>query len=169
MCGDEKSAFDVLRNRHSCRKFTSQPVTKQELEQIVDAGRLAATARNVQPWHFVVVTDPAKRREIADMTEYGKFIADSAACIVVLCEDTKYYLEDGCAATENLLLAAEALGLGCCWVAGDKKPYASQIVKCLGGPAKMKLISLVAVGHAAEQTPRAAKKSISEVIHWEKF
>jgi nitroreductase len=169
MCG-ERSAMDVMTSRQSCRKYSSKPVTKDQLEQIVNAGRLAATARNLQPWHFVVVTDPSTRRAIADITEHGKFIADAPACIVVLCEDTRYYLEDGCAATQNVLNAATALELGCCWVAGDKKPYADQIVGLVGAPVgKVKLIALVPVGHPAEQSTRATKKDLNQVLHWERY
>jgi len=169
MCG-EYSALKVLEHRQSCRKYDSKPVTKEQLEMIVNVGRLAATARNVQPWHFVVVTDANQRKTIAEITEHGKFIADAPACILVLCEDTKYYLEDGCAATQNLLNAAAALELGSCWVAGDKKPYAEQLVKLVGAPAdKMKLVSVVAIGHPAEHSPRAVKKDLSRVLHWDHF
>jgi nitroreductase len=98
MCGDGRSALDVLAHRQSVRKYSAAAVTKEEIEKIVNVGRLAATARNVQPWHFVVVTDAARRKEIAGITEHGKFLAETPVCIVVLCEDTKYYLEDGCAA-----------------------------------------------------------------------
>jgi nitroreductase len=161
--------MDVLLTRHSCRKFTSQAVTRAELEQIVNAGRLAASARNVQPAHFVAITAPAKLREIGALTDHGKFIADAPACIVVLCEDTKYYLEDGSAAVQNLLLAAESMNLASCWVAGDKKPYAEQIVQAVNAPATMKLIALVPLGHEAEKTPRADKKSLDQVFHWEHF
>jgi nitroreductase len=115
------------------------------------------------------VTDRLKLRDLANLTDYGKFIGDAAACIVVVCEETKYYLEDGCAAVENLLLAAEAMGLASCWVAGDKKPYAGTILKALNAPAEMKLISLVAVGHEAERPLRAVKKPMDQVLHWESF
>lgn len=169
MTEKQRSAMEVLSNRHSCRKFTSESVSKAELEQIINAGRLAATARNVQPWHFVAVTVPTKLHEIGELTDHGKFIAQAPACIVVLCEDTKYYLEDGSAAVQNLLLAAEALGLGSCWVAGDKKPYAEKIVQAVGAPASMKLIALVALGREAEKSPRATKKSLDQVLHWEQF
>ncbi|MFA5863719.1 MAG: nitroreductase family protein [Phycisphaerae bacterium] len=170
MCGNDESALEVLFTRQSCRKFTSQAVLKGELEKIVNAGRLAATARNVQPWHFVVVTEPGRLKELASLTgNNGKFIADAAACIVVLCEEVTYYVEDGSAATQNLLNAAHALGLGGCWVAGDKKPYAESIVKFLDAPKNMKLVSLVPIGHPAEQTPRATKKNLAEVLHWEKI
>ncbi len=163
------NVLDVIASRRSSRKFTEEGVSKDILTKIVDAGRLAATGRNVQPWHFVVVTDAAKRKRIADITEYGKFIADCPACIVVACEDTTHYLEDGCAATQNMLLAAEALGLGTCWVVGDKKPYARDILDVVDAPAGIKLVATIAVGHSADESARPAKKSIDQVIHWETF
>ncbi len=76
--------FETLAARRSVREFTRDPVSPALLERIVDAGRLAPTARNEQPWEFVVVTDPRRRRQLADLTDYGKFIADAQACIVVL-------------------------------------------------------------------------------------
>lgn len=125
-------AMEALVTRRSCRQFSSREVGRDLIEKIVDAGRLAATARNVQPWEFVVVVDAAARRELAGMTDTGRFIADAPVCIAVLTKETKYYLEDGSAATQNLLVAAHALGLGSCWVAGDKKPYASKAAAFLG-------------------------------------
>src|SRR5690554_2445643 len=109
-------ALAALAGRCSVRQFKEQPIEPALLEKIVDAGRLAATARNVQPWEFVVVTEPGLKAELAELTDYGKFIAQSAACIAVFCQDCKYYLEDGAAATQNLLVAAYSLGIGSCWV-----------------------------------------------------
>jgi nitroreductase len=162
-------AIETLRTRRSCRKFAAREVARDLVEKVVDAARLAATARNEQPWEFVVVTDKAARRTIAGMTDYGPFIADAPVCIAVLVKDTKYYLEDGSAATQNALVAAHALGLGACWVAGDKKPYAPKIVQLLGGPADVRLVALVALGWAEGQLPNPSKRLLKEVIHWEKF
>ena len=180
-------ALEALRTRRSCRRFAARDVPRDLVEKIVDAGRLAATARNDQPWEFVVVTDPAARREIAGKTDYGPFIADAPVCIAVLCKDTKYYLEDGSAATQNILLAAHALGLGACWVAGDKKPYAPGIARLLGappstvlvstgrvgggrtGPEGVRLVALVALGWPEGKLPNPPKRTLPEVLHWEKF
>ncbi len=162
-------ALEMLRTRRSVRKFTNQEVTGEQIETLVDAGRLASTARNQQPWEFVVVTDPTMRAKIASITEHGKFIADAPLCIVVVCRDGKYFLEDGSAATQNILLAARALGLGSCWVAGDKKPYADNIRRLLGAPDGYKLVSMIAVGYEAVKPTMPSKRSIEEVLHRERF
>jgi nitroreductase len=161
-------AIEVLKTRRAVRAYTREPVPKEIIEDIIDCGRLAATAVNIQPWEFVVVTDPAMLGRIAHAADYGKFIADAAACVVVMCRDTKYYLEDGSAATENILLAARAHGLGSCWVAGDKKDYAAEICRLVGAPPECRLISLVPIGHPAE-CPEKAKRPLSDVLHWEKY
>ena len=161
-------ALEALKTRRSHRLYKTDPVPREILEEMVDCGRLAATAINIQPWQFVVVTNEEMRKKRADTTDYGKFIAQSGACIVVFCEDTKYYLEDGSAAIQNILVAGRALGVGTCWVAGDKKAYADTIRKMLGLPEKYRLIGLIAVGYSTD-SPSPAKKPLSEVLHWEKY
>ncbi|MCX5684206.1 MAG: nitroreductase family protein [Planctomycetota bacterium] len=162
-------ALEALRTRRSCRTFAARQVPRDLVEKVVDAGRLAATARNEQPWEFVAVADPAALRQLGGMTDHGRFIADSPACIAVLAKDTKYYIEDGSAATQNMLLAAHALGLGACWIAGDKKPYAPNIVEYLGAPGSMHLVALVALGWPEGALPTPAKRPLQEVLHWGKF
>ena len=150
------------------RAYKQAPVDKQVIEDIVDCGRLAATAINIQPWRFIAVTDREMLKRIASITDHGKFIAEASCCIAVFCEDTKYYLEDGSATTQNILLAAHAHGLGSCWVAGDKKPYCDRIRGLLQAPQGCKLASLIAVGHA-ESVPTPEKKSMSSVLSWERY
>jgi len=163
-------ALEALRGRRSIRSYENNPVKPELIETIVDAGRLAATGRGVEPWEFVVVTDSGMRTKLAEICEYGKFISQAPVCIVVLCKDTKYYLEDGSAATQNMLVAAHALGLGSCWVAGDKKPYADKIIRMLGVPPGFKLICLVSIGYpSADQPPRKSKRPLEEVLHRERF
>jgi nitroreductase len=161
-------ALEALKTRRSVRRFVDQVIPREVLEDLVDCARLAATAINIQPWEFVVVTDRTRLSAIAERTDYGRFIATAAACILVLCKDTKYYLEDGSAATQNLLLAVAAHGLGACWVAGDKKPYADQILRLIGAPEGFKLVSLVPVGFPAER-PQPEKRRLADVLHWEKY
>ncbi len=163
-------AMEMLRTRRSVRNYKDKPLEPGIAEAIADAGRLAASGRGVDPWEFVLVTDPVRRKKLAGICDAGKFIEQAPLCIVVLCRDTKYYLEDGAAATQNMLLAATALGLGSCWVAGDKKHYAGKVEELVCAPPDCKLISLVAVGHAADDLPpRKQRRPLAAMIHHEKF
>jgi len=159
----------ILKTRRSVRNFDKRPVAMEIIEDIIDAARLAPTAANLQPWEFIVVTQKEIQRKIAELTDYGKFMVDAPVCIVVCCRDTHFYLEDGCAATENILLAAKAQGLGSCWVAGEKKYYASKVLDILGVPAGYKLVSLIPIGYSAAEPSLPHKRSLEEVIHWEKY
>ncbi|MFA6356005.1 MAG: nitroreductase family protein [Candidatus Omnitrophota bacterium] len=162
-------ALEVFKKRISVREYGDRPVEKEKLEKIADAGHLAATARNEQPWEFVIVTDRDKIKELAGITDHGKFMSGAAASIVVFCKDTKYYLEDGSAATENMLLAAAALGIASCWIAGDKKEYGTKIAEALSAPAGLKLVSIIALGYPRSDPAPHTKKPLKEVMHWEKL
>ena len=161
--------FDAVANRKSVREYLDKPVEREKLEKIVEAGRRAPSARAVEPWEFIVVTDKNSIKEIAEITDYGKFMAKAPAFIAVVCKDTKYYLEDGCAATENMLLAAAALDLSTCWVAGDKKLYAGHILKRLNTPTGYKLVSLISIGYSNDKSPNKKNRPLKEVIHWNEF
>jgi nitroreductase len=107
--------------------------------------------------------------KLGELANTGTFIKDAGCCIAVFCKDTKYYLEDGCAATENILIAAADLGLGACWVAGDKKPYAADVASLLKAPAGLKLVSLLSIGWPSGEIAQSKKRSLKDVIHWEGF
>lgn len=159
----------IFKKRRSVRKFKPNPIPDRDIEAILKAASLAPTARNVQPWEFIVVTDSVLKAGVAKLAERNaSFIADAPVCIVVLCQDTKYYLEDGSAATTQALLAATALGYGGCWCAGDKKEYAQDVKKLLGAPGSFKLVSLIALG-VADETPILQKRDLKEMIHRERF
>ncbi|MDD3274991.1 MAG: nitroreductase family protein [Candidatus Omnitrophica bacterium] len=160
-----------LKIRRSIRSFNNKQIPAKKLESLVDAARFAATARNLQPWEFVVVTDKQVLKRLAGIAENGRFIAEAAACIAVFSADTKYFLEDGSAATCNILLTATALGIGSCWVAGDKKPYCGEVSRLLNAPRELKLISMVALGYpdAKNVFKMMPKRELKEILHWEKF
>ncbi len=162
-------ATQSIRNRRSIRKYKLEPVPDEIIRDIVDCARLAPTARNVQPWVIGVVRDRKLRRSIADLAEYGKFISDSPVCFTVFIkEDEKYFMEDGCAATMNIILAAAAHGVGTCWVAGHKKDYVGAVRELLGVPSDYTLISLIAAGYS-DQTPDPQKKSLDEIVFYDRY
>ncbi len=161
--------IEIIKNRRSVRSFTEQTVEREKVLEMVDCGRLAPSGRNTQPWKFVAITDKDRLQKLSPMLDNGGFLSQAPLCIAVFCEDSRYYLEDGSAATENILLAAESLGLGACWITGDKKPYARQVGDILGAPDNYRLVSLVAVGHPAENPEAKAKKALEDVMYWESF
>ncbi|MFH1541411.1 MAG: nitroreductase family protein [Elusimicrobiota bacterium] len=166
-------AIECIRTRRSKRQLSRKAdfcdVKKEIIENIIDCGRLAPTANNIQPCEFIVVTDIKKLQTISEIVDYnGSFVKDAAFCIIIFAKNVKYYLEDGCAATENILLAVNNFGLSTCWVAGDKKKYTENIMRELNVPCEYKLISIIPVGYSAEK-PNIQKRKLNEVLHWEKF
>jgi nitroreductase len=162
------TAIEVMHSRRSIRTYTAEPVDRAIIEEIVDCARLAPTAMNDQPWEFVVLTEKPSLALIPPLLGHAEFIANAAFCVLVLARPSTCAVEDCCAATENLLLAAEAHGLGACWVAGSPQPYAPAVAKAFGAPADLTLISIVSVGHPAE-SPSVEKRPLAELLHWERF
>lgn len=159
----------VIKSRHSVRKFKPDPVDELVIRDAIECAALAPTARNVQPWLFGVIRDKQMLARIAALTSNGKFIADCAVCFAIFCEKKEtYYLEDGCAATENLILGLQAHGVASCWVAGDKKDYATEVRTLLNVPDTHTLVSLVASGIPAEVTI-APKKPQKKILFFEQF
>lgn len=161
--------FETIAKRCSVREFLDKPVPKEMLEKLVDAGRCAPSARAVEPWEFVVTTERKILDQMAGFISNGPFLKQATACIIVFCQDVKYFLEDGSAATENILLAATELGLGACWIAGDKKEYCQTVLDLFKAPPGFKLVSLIAVGWPIKAVRQIKKRKIQEVLHWEKF
>jgi len=159
----------AISQRASVRDYLDKPVEQALLKKLVDAGRRAPSARHVEPWDFVIITERNILAQIADKAVNGNFVKGAAACIAVFCRETKYYLEDGCAATQNMLLQAADLGLGACWIAGDKKEYALEIASMLEVPDEYKLVSMIAVGWPKESVEQKKNRTLDEVLHWEKY
>jgi nitroreductase len=159
----------VIKSRHSVRKFKPDPVDDKVIKDAIECAAHAPTAKNVQPWLFGIIKNKEMLKKIAQATDNGKFIADAPLCIAVFGErNEKYYLEDCCAATENLILALQAYGINSCWVAGEKKSYAESIRTLLSVPEKYTLVSLVAAGCPLELTI-TPKKELKQVVFYEEF
>lgn len=159
-------AIECLRKRRTVRKYTGAAIPRQHLETIIDCARLAASGRNAQPWDFIVVTDQA-------MISQFKIVADwidkaGAVIAVVMDPSSRWWVEDGAAAVQNMLLAATALGYGSCWLEGYTLRREDELKALLSIPAEKRLMTLVPIG-VPEEWPTKEKKTLAEVIHWEKF
>ena len=159
-------ALEAIRKRRSVRNYTGDPIPREDLEKIVDAGRLAASGNNRQPWDFIVVTD----REMINKLKVAAQWMDKAGVIiaVVLDPTSLWWLEDGSAAVENMLIASTALGYGSCWLEGYTLPLEEKFKELLGVPDEKRLLTLVPIGVPVEW-PTREKKPLEAVIHWEKY
>ena len=159
-------ALEAIRQRRSVRNYTGDPIPRSDLETIVDAGRLAASGYNRQPWDFIVITD---REMIGKLKIAAQWMEKAGAIIAVVLDPTsKYWLEDGSAAIENMLIAATALGYGSCWLEGYTLPLEDQFKALLGVPQEKRLLTLVPLGVPAAW-PTKEKKALQQVIHWERY
>ncbi|WP_321504762.1 nitroreductase family protein [uncultured Methanoregula sp.] len=159
----------IIRSRHSVRKFKTDSIDDKVIQDALECALCAPTAMNHQPYLFVIVKQKDTLSKIAGFADHGRFIEDSQACVAVFGEKQEtYYLEDCCAATENLILALQAYGVCSCWVAGDKKSYAEPVRELLKVPLKYTLVSLVAAGYPAE-VPVVKKKLMKTLVYFEKY
>ena len=158
--------LEAIRKRRSVRRFTGDPVPREDLEAIVDAGRLATTGSNQQPWDFIVVTDRAMIGELGTTSDWIK--KAGAIIAVVMDPSSRWWMEDGSAAVENMLLAVTALGYGACWLEGYTLPREEAFKELLGIPQERRLLTIIPVGVPAEW-PTREKRSLEEVIHWERY
>jgi nitroreductase len=158
--------FEAIKKRRSARSFTGDLIPKEHLEMIVDAGRLAASGNNRQPWEFIVITD---RAMIHDLKVAAQWIENAGAVIaVVLDPESRWWVEDGAAAVENMLIAATALGYGSCWLEGYTLQREFEFKSLLNVPETRRLLTIVPLGVPTEW-PEKEKRSLEEVIHWETY
>ena len=173
--GGSASALDVIMTRTSIRAFTGEPVSKDMLETILKAGMAAPTGMNAQPWRFVVITDQDKIKEIFG-TGFRSEMYTTAGAVIVVCGEAEtdgrpnmFWYEDCSAATENILLAAHALGLGAIWTAGyPAMDRVTPVSEALGIPSNVLPLCVVPLGYPAEN-PDPKDKWKPENIHWEKW
>jgi len=162
----EMEALEAILKRRSVRSYTGDPIPREDLEKIVDAARLAPSGYNRQPWEFIVVTD----RSVIDKLKIAALWMEDAGAIIAVVMETssEFWLEDGSAAVENILIASTALGYGSCWLQGDTEPREEELKELLGVPDEKKLLTLVPIGVPSEW-PTREKKPLSEVLHWERY
>lgn len=159
--------FEAIQTRRSVRKYSGAPVPCEHLEQIVNAGRLAASGNNYQPWAFIVVSEPAQMARLLIPADHWSAQA-GAYIAVVMDSESRWWVEDGAAALQNMLLAAHALGYGACWIEGYTRRNEAVLRQVLNIPTDRQLFSLMTVGVPAEQ-PHKEKKPLDEVIHWQSY
>ncbi len=176
---------DLIKNRRSIRKYKDTPVPKDLVLQCIEAARLAPSACNSQPWHFVVFDDKEAKDAFADAVFTGpyKFCRPIAAAPVLIAvtakaggnistgigqfiSGTKYYMIDQGIATEHLVLKAQELGLGTCWIGWFDPKKAKKALKL---PFDRKVEILIALGYPDENPAPRPRKPLEDIISFNKY
>ncbi len=175
-----------IRTRRSIRKYENKPVEDEKLAQVLESARLAPSGSNTQPWHFIVIKSDSKRRELTQASHNQKWMLTAPifiACVadirsripenveLNLREDSpqvelKQIIRDTSIAVEHMVLEAESLGLGTCWVAWFTQ---DQIRPILNIPADKYVLCILTLGYAAEAPKQRPRKLLEEIIHYEKW
>jgi len=164
--------LSLLKSRRSIRIYQDKPIPQDLLLQIVEAGRWAATAANLQPWHFVVVTDPETRKRIGEVARFF-FIksphVEKAPVVMVLGFDTrkgKYGRYDVTLAGGNMMTMATSLGLGTCWIGAFDEPKVKEILEI---PKSIEVIGLITLGYPDEKAEVPPRVELEKIVHWESW
>lgn len=170
--------LELAKQRSSVRKYRNVPVEDEKIRQVLEAGRIAPSAVNYQPWYFIVVRDEALRRQVA--MAYKREWILQAPVIIVVCGDhsrawKRFDGKDHCdvdaaIAIDHMTLAAADLGLGTCWICGFDAQIVRDIFKL---PENIEPIALLPLGYPAESTDEnrheSQRKPFDEIVFWDGF
>ena len=167
-------ALEAIMSRRSIRNYTGEPVTDEQIETILRAAMAAPSAGNQEPWRFIVLKDRAVLEAAAGTTPYGKMLREAAFGLVIAADtrDLKHevmWQQDCSAATQNALVAINALGLGAVWLGfWPKMERVTPLKEALGMPEGIEPMAVLAVGHPAEEKPPAERYD-AEKVRWDRW
>ena len=178
--------IDIIEKRRSIRKYKETPVEDDKLMQIINCGRLAPSDSNTQPWNFIIVRSEEMRKKVALVSHNQEWMAAAPVFIVSVAdirvaikdnvpisidEDTpgielKQIIIDTAIAVENMVIAAEALGLATCWITWYTQEEIRQI---LGIPSDKYVVSIILLGYADQEPKARPRRPIEDLIRYENW
>jgi nitroreductase len=167
------TVLEAIRKRYSCRAYQDRPIEQEKLDQIFEAARLAPSAKNLQDWRFVVVTDKEKKQQVAETTNRPE-VFGRAAAIIAACSNSDDIMKCGqpvgpidvAIALDHISLQATELGLGTCWI-GSFDPQKVRAV--LNIPGDIAVIELMALGYPANRRRETTREPIENIVCYEKW
>jgi len=181
---DGRTMLDLILKRQSDRSYSDKPVESEKIERIIEAGRIAPSACNAQPWKFIVVTDNDLRNKLSDAASakllgMNSFVSQAPLLIVVVREkanmssrigatvkDKDYSLIDIGIASENICIQAAAEGLGSCMIGWFDE---TQVKKLLGIPSSKRVELIITIGYTTKETREKRRKPLSETVSYNKY
>lgn len=166
--------MEAIRTRRSIRHYRDQAVAAERIEKILEAGRLAPSARNAQEWRFVVVQAAAVRQQLMEAASFQSFVAEAPVVIAACAETDERMMQCGqlaypidvAIALEHIALKAVAEGLGTCWVGAFD---ASRVQTILGIPENIRVVQLMTLGYPAKTPAPRPRKNLREIVRFEKW
>jgi nitroreductase len=163
---------EAIRKRRSVRKYQTRNIENDKLDRVLEAGRLAPSARNLQEWRFVVVRDGARRKRLAEAAKGQTFVGEAPVVIAACATITDYVMTCGqltypidlAIAVEHMVLAAAAEGLGTCWIGAF---YEEEVKKVLNIPPEVRVVALLAIGYPDESPFPRPRKEMDEIVAFE--
>ncbi|MDI6855911.1 MAG: nitroreductase family protein [Candidatus Thermoplasmatota archaeon] len=168
--------YEAIKARRSIRSYKSEPIPEDKLRKVLSAARLAPSAKNLQPWKFIVVRDEETKRKLVGACNNQKFIAE-APVVIVACAlpdeafaflggYTSSWLLDLGIAFEHIMLQATEEGFATCWVGSFKEEKVKEV---LGIPANIRVVALTPLGYANEVPEARARKQLEEIVCYDKW
>jgi len=165
--------LDAIRKRYSCRAYQDKGIEQDKLDCILEAARLAPSARNMQDWRFVVVTDKTIKSKVAATTNRPE-VFEKAGAIIAACSNSDYVMRCGQAigpidvsiALEHISLQATDLGLGTCWIGSFDTDKIRQILSI---PEDVAIIELMTVGYPADSKPEPKREPVDKIVCYDKW
>lgn len=177
---------EVMESRRSIRKYANRPVEEEKVSRLLESARIAPSGSNTQPWRFIVVRDDEMRKKIAEVSHKQSWMMDAPVHIVCIADvrarldetieikvheeshefEVKQIIRDTAIAVEHMVLEAENQGLGTCWVAWFTQQEFRPI---LGIPDDKFVLCVLTVGYASEAPTPRPRKSIEEIVRYERW
>lgn len=173
------SVIELLRNRRSIRKFEDKPVEQEKIDAMLQAALMAPSSKRCTPWHFIVVSDKEKLAKIAASRTMGSaFVENAPLAILVLADESKsdVWVEDASIAATLIMIEANDLGLGCCWVQArnrqkDETTSTEDYLRSfINFPENLKAECVIAVGYKGEEKkPFDDAHILKDRVHYNAF
>ena len=165
--------FEAIQKRYSCRAYQQKSIEQEKLDKLMEAARLAPSAKNTQDWRFVVVTDKKVKKQVAETTNRAE-VFENAGAIIVGCSNSDFKMTCGQAiapidvsiALEHICLQATELGLGTCWIGSFRT---DQVRSILNIPDDINIVELMAVGYPADNAKKPNRLPMEEIICYNKW
>jgi nitroreductase len=177
---------EIVASRRSIRKYTDEPVAEATVEALLESARLAPSGSNTQPWHFIVVRDPAVKKAVAAASHDQQWMLTAPVLIACVADvrarlpgdapleidelspqfEVKQIIRDTSIAIEHIVLEAESRGLGTCWIAWFVQ---REIRPILGIPADKFLVAILTVGRPAEEPRPRSRRPLEQIVHKDRW